>query len=251
MKIIVLLTCTLILFSCTKEQVRSHQSPIQDGKQICDLGVTTNISKRSQKKRPGIVIDSTQPRPGGTLLIDFDGHVVENTSWNVGGAINCSPSGLTIEEQQTVMNRIRYHFSNYNVSVTTNESTYNLTPATKRQRIIVTETYEWYGGVVAGGTSFLNTFYWNDNTPAFVFSVLLDYNTLKIGEAVTHEIGHTIGLRHQVDCLEGSVVNQYSAGKIMGQSYYVQYGIWNIGPDVLNCRIVDEPLHLKNTFGLL
>src|SRR5687767_14196233 len=99
MKIIVLLACCVIVLSCSKEPIQSENT--QDGKQVCDLGATTNFSKRTaDKKRPSIVLDSLQPRPGGTLLVDFNGHLVENTSWNVGGPINCTPSGLTTTEQQ-------------------------------------------------------------------------------------------------------------------------------------------------------
>ena len=250
MKINVLLLCTILVYSCSKDDVTVQQR--QPGeKQICDLGVERNVVKRvAERKRPNISIETEQPRPGGTILIDFDGHLVENTSWNVSGPLSCAPSGLTAAEQQQVVDRVKYHFSIYNVTVTTNEATYNITPATERQRIIVTSSYEWYGSG-AGGTSFLNSFFWGDNTPAFVFDVLLEYSTLKIGEAIAHEAGHSVGLRHQVDCSGGVVVNQYSSGKIMGNSYTVAYGVWNVGPTVLNCAVYDEPQHLQNVFGLL
>jgi hypothetical protein len=216
MKIKVLFVCAILVSSCRKDDV-SVQHVRQPGeKQICDLGASNKTAKRiGERKRPSITIGTEQPRPGGTILIDFDGHLVENTSWNVNGPLNCTGSGLTSAEQQEVIDRVKYHFSIYNVTITTNETTYNNTPATKRQRII------------AGGTSFLNSFFWGDNTPAFVFGVLLDYSTLKIGEAVAHEAGHAVGLRHQVDCSGGVVVNQYSSGKIMGNSYNVSYGMWD------------------------
>jgi hypothetical protein len=128
-------------------------------------------------------------------------------------------------------------YAPFNVIVTTDESLYTSALANKRMRVIVTESWEWFGQ--AGGTSFMNSFTWGNNTPCFVFSSLLNYNEKQIAEAASHEVGHTLGLKHQ-SVYNGSVlVNQYNYGQgsgeigwapIMGCSYYQNLSTWHNGP---------------------
>jgi len=105
-------------------------------------------------------------------------------------------------------------------------------------RVILTETWEWFGQ--AGGTSFLNSFTWGNNTPCFVFTSLLTYNEKQIGEAASHEAGHTLGLRHQAVYSGTTRTSPYNYGQgsgeigwapIMGCSYYQNLSTWHNGPN--------------------
>ena len=56
------------------------------------------------------------------MLLDFDGHLVSGTSWNVSGPINCSSSGLSSVAQITeVFNRVAEDFRPFNINITTEE----------------------------------------------------------------------------------------------------------------------------------
>src|SRR6185503_17178456 len=133
----------------------------------------------------------------GCLLLDFDGEVVSNTLWNINGPFTCASSGLSADQQVQILARVRQDYSAFNVTVTTDEAIYNTYPQNKRRRCIITTSWEWYGYV--GGVAYLNSFNWYDDSPCFVFSSLLGFNTKYISDAISHEFGHTFGCRHKAD----------------------------------------------------
>ena len=161
------------------------------------------------------------------------------------------PANMTDEEITNVVNRVAEDYSPFNVTVTTDESVYNNANPNKRTRVIITETWEWFGK--AGGTSYLNSFTWGDNTPCFVFSSLLDYDAKKVGEASSHEVGHTIGLRHQAYYNQCVFANEYHSGwgsgeiswaPIMGNSYYKNVTTWSKGPMRYGCNNLQDDLSI-------
>lgn len=192
---------------------------------------------------------------GGVIFIDFDGHTVSGTSWNYNGDIVAAPSGLGEAEKDMIMSSILEDYAPFNVTVTTDENVYLACHPNKRIRCIVTETWEWYGQ--AGGVAFTNSFTWGDNTPCWVFSSLLGYNTKYIQEAISHEVGHTLGLYHQArydeNCLKISEYNTGCCGEapIMGIAYYQPIGKWWVGPNTYGCNnIQDDAEILKQKLGL-
>ena len=130
-----------------------------------------------------------------TVYLDFDGHIVEGTSWNWDSTICAKPSGLNPAAIKEVFNRVAEDYRIFNINITTDSSVYARAPVAKRVRLIVTPSSRWYG--VAGGVSFVNSFTWGDGTPGWVFTDQLQYNAKYIGEACAHEAGHTLGLQHQ------------------------------------------------------
>src|SRR6266404_4854796 len=162
-----LIQACLMLLLCASAKIASSQVPILD----------------------------SYPSATPVIFLDFDGHTVSGTSWNVSGPIYCGASGLNSSQITEVFNRVAEDYRPFTVNVTNDSTKYLSAPANKRMRVIITVTSSWYGP--AGGVSFVNSFTWGDNTPCFVFSALLGYNTKNIGEASSHEAGHTLGLRHQ------------------------------------------------------
>ncbi|MDZ4794732.1 MAG: zinc-dependent metalloprotease family protein [Bacteroidota bacterium] len=232
------------------------------GPQRCDFGITQfNQIKRAPVDEGANRRPVRQP-PGGTansvILLDFDGHIVSNTSWNYNGDINCAPANLTRDEINEVIDRVSNDYSPFNVTVTTSQSEYDAANPYKRMRVIVTETYEWFGQ--SGGVSFIGSFTWGNNTPCFVFSSLLNYNIKKITEAVSHEVGHTFGLYHQstydVSCIN---ISEYNYGQgtgetgwapIMGLGYYRNVTLWYNGPNSYGCsNLQDEVPKIANAVG--
>ena len=107
------------------------------------------------------------------IYLDFDGHSVSGTMWNVFGPFTCNSSGLVDAQITEVFNRVAEDFRPFNINVTTSETKFNQAPVNKRMRVVITTSHEWYG-TGAGGVAYLNSFTWGDATPAFVFSALFN-----------------------------------------------------------------------------
>lgn len=238
----------------------------RDKKLIDEIIRTTTTTRKGGGKPPKGGGNPPPPPPppppvtGGVLFLDFDGGLVSNTSWNFAGDINCAYSGLTIEEQNIIIAAVMDDYAPYDVIVTTDEAVYNAAPANRRMRCYITETYEWYGNG-AGGVSFVGSFTWGDNTPCFVFSSLLGYNTKYILEAVSHEFGHTLGLYHQsrydANCVKlsdynsGGCPDHCGEAPIMGVAYYQPVSRWWIGPNSYGCdQIQDDNAIISKLLGL-
>lgn len=196
------------------------------------------------------------------IFLDFDGHYVSGTMWNVSGAFNCNSSGLSSDAITEVFNRIAEDYRPFNINVTTSETKYNQAPMTKRMRVVITTSNEWYG-TTAGGVAYVNSFTWGDNTPCFVFSALHGYNVKNIAEAAAHEAGHTLGLRHQsvynASCVKTSEYNwgqgsgEIGWAPIMGAGYNQNMTLWNSGPNSISCNHIQSDLTIitnaTNGFG--
>ena len=191
---------------------------------------------------PPTTTDPVQPPPTptnpGVILLDFDGHQVTNTGWNAyGSVINCVPANLSGDAVNKIIARVTNDYAPFNIVVTTDEAVYNATDIYKRMRVVLTESYEWYG--TAGGVAFVSSFTAGNNTPCFVFTSLLNYSEKKIAEAASHEAGHTLGLYHQAVYSGTTMTGQYNYGTgsgetgwapIMGCGYNQNLTTWHNGP---------------------
>ena len=186
---------------------------------------------------------SSYPSATAVLFLDFDGHVVEGTSWNSDGPIVCNSSNLSTAQVFEIYNRVAEDYRPFNINVTTDSTKYSAAPSTRRMRVVLTTSSSWYGS--AGGVSFNNSFTWGDNTPCFVFTALLNYNTKYIAEAASHEAGHTFGLNHQSSydniCNKTSEYNSGTGSgeigwaPIMGVGYYRNQTLWHYGTNPYGC----------------
>ena len=197
-----------------------------------------------------VPILESYPSATPTIYLDFDGQTVSGTSWNVSGPIYCGASGLSAAQMTEVFNRVSEDYRPFTVNITTDSTKYWSAPANKRMRVVITVTSDWYGS--AGGVAFVNSFTWGDNTPCFVFSALLGYNTKNISEASSHEAGHTLGLRHQSvynsSCVKTSEYNsgigtgEISWAPIMGVGYSRNLTTWYNGPNSISCSTIQKDL---------
>lgn len=255
------------LFACSKSLDRQSpqantqatvQSKAQD-KQSCSFDITEfNMTKRppinneASRGKTKLTVNSggTSTASANVILLDFNGQLVSGTSWNVYGDINCAPANLTDADIALIFQRVATDYSPFNVTITTDETVYANANKYKRMRVIVTESWEWYGK--AGGVSYLNSFTWGDNTPCFVFSSLLNYNTKNIAEACSHEAGHTLGLRHQSSYdASGVKISEYNWGTgsgeigwapIMGASYNQNLTLWHNGPNSTSATTIQNDI---------
>jgi hypothetical protein len=263
----------ILIISCTKKNLETPatvQQPVTtntvvSNPEACNFGLQVfNKSRRAPlpdvsafKKKPKN--GSTIAPPNATILIDFDGQVVTNTLWNISGPINCAAANISALDADQIIGRVSEDFSPFNVVVTTDEDVYNATNPQKRMRVIVTETWDWFG--VVGGTSYNNSFTWGNNTPCFVFSTLLNYNEKYIAEAISHEVGHTLNLKHQaLYDKSGNFISEYNEGSgdgrtgwapIMGIGYYRNVTTWYKGPTVDGYNnIQNDVAVISNILGL-
>lgn len=196
------------------------------------------------------------------IFLDFDGAYVQGTAWNWSGPIDAQPSGLSATAITEIFNRVAEDYRIFNINVTTDSTKYSAAPATKRTRVLITPTYQWYGA--AGGVSYVGTFTWGDDTPAWVFSGLLNNNVKNIAEAISHEAGHTLGLQHQssydANCVKtaeyssGQGTGEISWAPIMGVGYSKNITTWYNGPNAYGCSNYQNDISIiagsPNNIGL-
>jgi hypothetical protein len=194
---------------------------------------------------------NSYPSASAVVFLDFDGHTVPIGAWT-GSPIYCAPSGLNNTQITEAFNRVAEDYRPFDINITTDSTKYFAAPTEKRMRAIVTPTYEWYGP--AGGVAYVTSFSWGDDTPCFVFSSQLIYNPKYVGEATSHEIGHTLGLFHQstynASCAKTAEYNpgigsgEIGWAPIMGVGYSKNLTLWNNGPNSNGCAAIQNDLDI-------
>jgi hypothetical protein len=199
---------------------------------LLDLGLTFRLS--------------SNPSASKIIYLDFNGHTTSGTSWNdsIMGSSFYSPAYNTDGEPtsfsdaeliriQQIWQRVASDFAPFDINVTTlapadgwlykagsNDSNYGV-------RVIITS----YGpsSSYAGGTAFIDSFASSSDTPIFVYNTSIT----GAGEAISHEVGHSLGLSH-----DGSSTTSYYTGHgsgetswapIMGGSYNRNVTTWDNG----------------------
>ncbi len=204
---------------------------------------------------------NSYPSARATIFLDFDGQYVTGSSWNWSGPITAQPSGFSADGITEIFNRVSEDYRIFNLNITTDSTVYAAAPKFQRMRVIITPTYQWYGGGV-GGVAFVGSFTWGDNTPCWVFSGLLANNPKYVAEAVSHEAGHTLGLQHQSSYNTSCGKTEYNPGNgtgetswapIMGVGYYRNLTTWHYGTNTYGCSYYQDDLAIiagsPNNFG--
>jgi hypothetical protein len=194
------------------------------------------------------------------IFLDFDGEYVTSQYWtssNGGQPFYATPSGLSTVEINNIVDSIRKDFQQFGpIAITTDSNVYNSASLVRRQRVIITQYNEWYGS--AGGVAYIESIKWGLDVPCFVFSKALAYKQKNIFEACSHEVGHTLGLYHQIRCDATTFISEYNSGfstgstsraPIMGNSYS-RIGYWWVGPNSFGCsNIQNDSLIIRQKIG--
>lgn len=219
---------------------------------------------------------SSNPTARHTIYLDFNGHVTSGTPWNTsftGGAPFTTPeynidgtagfSNTELANIQRIWQRVAEDFISFDVNVTTQQ------PADVNDLIksgssdtrwgvrvaIGGSSYDWYGAG-AGGVAYLTSFNWNSDTPTYVFTAQLGNGNVKYtAEAVSHEVGHTLGLRHDGTSSQGYYPGHGSGdtgwAPIMGVGYYQNLSQWSKG-QYAGANNLEDDLNIittQNGFG--
>ncbi|MBI1370953.1 MAG: hypothetical protein GC162_20155 [Planctomycetes bacterium] len=187
------------------------------------------------------------------VYLDFTGYVTSGTIWNstfTGGAnivtaaydIDGNASAFSDTELsriQYIWQRVAEDYLPFDVDITTEDP--GAAALTKSggsdtdwgiRVVIGGSSTDWYGS--AGGVAYVGSFNWNSDTPAFVFTAQLGNGHEKYtAEAISHEVGHTLGLSHDGNASTGYYAGQGSGttgwAPIMGVGYYQNLTQWSKG----------------------
>lgn len=195
-------------------------------------------------------------KPGSTktIYLDFVGYTATNTVWS-SGTLNApafdlggNPSVFDNNELNIIAatwNRVAEDYAPFDVDVTTES------PASSDVLVRTSSADQTYGtrvvitksGVIncsCGGVAYVNVVSLVNNTayqPAWVFYDAVGNSDKGIAEAAAHEAGHTLGLIHDGQTVNGTL-NPYYAGygsgatgwaPIMGVGYYKNVTQWDHG----------------------
>ncbi len=270
MKHLLLILVTSLLFACNSKKsnkenpITKPETPKQNhvGDSVLEnktMDFVTQMENSRKRKPPRDTGTVTPPPPvqSGCLLLDFDGYLVSGTMWNVNGDFVAASSGITDQTSiQYIIDRVKSDYSIFpNITVTISEAVFNSYPQNKRMRCVITSDCNIVGySCNVGGVTYLNSFSWYDNTPCFVFPAPYGYNTQLVANAVSHELGHSLGCRHQSSYDSSCVkLDEYNYGAdgifpIMGGTRVDYTPKWWIGPNSLGCTwIQNDTLVISNT----
>lgn len=197
------------------------------------------------------LLDSDPSITNKVVYLDFDGETVSGTPWDSGNTINALPSTMSAANITTIFKRVCEDYSPFDVCITTDVNKFNAASPTTRMRVVITPTSAWYG--TAGGVAYVNSFTWGGTpgTPCWVFENQLSYSAKNIAEAISHEVGHTVSLRHQstysytpstctktAEYNPGQGTGVTSWAPIMGVGYYKNVTVWYNGTSAQNCNLI-------------
>jgi hypothetical protein len=218
----------------------------------------------------------SNPGASHTIYLDFDGHTTSGTIWNsqfTGGEDIVTPaysftgdSSFTDSERsriQAIWRRVAEDFIPFDVNVTTEAPSLEALQKSGSGdsdwgvRVVIGGSGSWFPQT-AGGVAYVGSFNWSSDTPVFVFENNLgDGNEKYTAEAISHEVGHALGLNHDG---RTSPSEEYYAGHgsgetgwapVMGVGYYKSLTQWSRGEYAYAGNTEDDLsiITTKNGFG--
>ncbi len=205
------------------------------------------------------------------IYLDFTGHVVTGTSWNNRVFFGTYNTGATITAPafsldgdlttfnsaelaliQDVWARVSEDYAPFEVDVTTEEPPAALfTAGSQAMRVVISTNFDavtgqqWY--TAAGGVAFLNSWTNTSGTPCWVFANYMSGVPKYFAAAASHEVGHTLNLRHdgrttvpREEYYNGHGSGATSWGPIMGSGYYSSLTQWSKGEYALPTNTEDD-----------
>ena len=246
---------------------------------VCDGLVAPVVS--SQTNVSDIPVSALQPldqtfllhsKTGSTkvIFLDFDGHTLSGNQWTAsynGGSnivalpwdIDGNPAVFGDSERiaiQQIWLRVAEDYAPYDVDVTTEfpgeaaMTRANNSDQVYGTRALISPIGSYFGN--PGGIAYLGVFdnTGNNNKPALIFPENLANFEKYIAEAISHEVGHNLGLSH--DGVTGGdpyYTGQGNWAPIMGVGYYKPISHWSRG-EYANANNLENDLVVMTQNGL-
>ncbi|RYD91630.1 MAG: hypothetical protein EOP50_13980, partial [Sphingobacteriales bacterium] len=208
-----------------------HLAAADIRKLLCvDFAEGDEAGNTGQKPTNDPDVSSLQSNPGagGCLLLDFDGYdMPAGNYWNMGQAISAAASGMSSADMLVAWQIVSEDFYPFNLNVTTSEAVFATYPQNKRSRCVVTPTNYFFPN--CAGIAFTGSFTFQNEAPCWIFTSGTGLTGKRVGEASSHELGHTLGLSH-----DGAAGTDYYFGhgnwaSIMGNSLSKPVTQWSKG----------------------
>jgi len=227
-------------FTSENDQWTLQEIPYQQF--ICSSGVTDESTGMPASDAPftpagtSAIVPLLSSRPSATAVVymDFDGEVVSGTRWVNGGTINAEESGHTETQIRQIWADVSEDMRPFDINVTTDRAVFDAAPVNRRMQCIVTPTTDAQPG--AGGVAYLNSFYDGTDGPCWCFNL----GGSSTAMTISHEVGHTFGLRH-----DGLNAAEYHPGNgtwgpIMGAPFGNSVVSWSKGDYLGNTNTEDD-----------
>lgn len=193
------------------------------------------------------------PGAAATLYLDFNGNTDFN--WTAAGfnfgTVDTPPfdrdgnpntySAAERSEMIEIWKFVAEDFAPYNMNVTTVDP--KIFPVRKATRVAIGGDGAWAGGGLFGISDGIGTFASGaagaQTRTVFAFSDVTTVPQL-VADTVSHEFGHTLGLRHQAVWFAGVIVDPGYAGPgddtipIMGNGFPPARSLWWFGQDTVS-----------------
>ena len=211
-------------------------------------------------------------RPGSSrvIFLDFDGHTVSGTAWNssygdpiVSPAYSMDSDRTTFtntekDRIQRVWQRVAEDYAPFDVDVTTEDpGQAAITRSSSGDNVYGTRvviTIDDFASCGCGGFAYVGVF---DNVgdnykPAYVFNG----GEVGIAEAISHEVGHNLGLSHDGTTTGAAYYSGHGSGAtgwapIMGVGYNKQLVQWSKGEYLNANQTQDDIQFIQNNGALL
>jgi hypothetical protein len=181
----------------------------------------------------------SRPSATAVLYLDFDGATVQDPDWVGGNTIVAPHARMSAKQILNVCKRVAGDYASFNINISTDAARYASTAVGQRMRAIITRND--VAAPDAGGVAFVDSFAhdpadgFSSDIPCWVFE---DFAVDACAEALSHELGHTLGLEHDGRDFPGGLHQEYYPGHgrgatgwapIMGIAYYRRLSQWSKG----------------------
>lgn len=247
----------LLYVDTATEQAESYKT---DAQEITQAGPFPNSQTFSLHSKPG---------SSRVIYLDFDGYVTTNTGWNTsytsGQPINSAPFSIdgdpsTFNQQeqdviQYVWQRVAEDYAPFDVDVTTQDpgdaAIFRSSSSDLQYgaRAVISPTN--FTGSNIGGIAYVGVFNYSGTSykPAFIMSSALGNSEKNIAEAVSHEVGHNLGLDHDGTPSTGYYSGHADWAPIMGVGYYRNVTQWSKG-EYPNANQLQDDLAIMQSYGI-